>query len=69
MLPTLMKNYTIVVTAFESIGFNGLDLSGPRLSLCAPTIELNYTNINASGKGCESNTGLGAGVKGEYCAG
>lgn len=69
MFPTLMKNYTVVVTAFEKIAFDGLSLTGPRLSLCAPSIELNFTDVNASNKGCESNTGIGAGLKGEYCAG
>mmetsp|Transcript_32354 Transcript_32354/g.23370 ORF Transcript_32354/g.23370 Transcript_32354/m.23370 type:complete len:123 (+) Transcript_32354:1837-2205(+) len=65
----MMKNYTVVVMAFEEIDLKGVNLSGPRISMCAPSIQLIDSDINASWKGCQSNQGLGAGEQGDYCAG
>lgn len=64
----LMKNFTIQIIAFEKIDLYGSQITGPRISLCAPEIIVDNSDIDAEGKGCQPEKGIGKGHSPEYAS-
>ena len=64
-----MQNFTIYMIAFEKIRAVGFDVAGPRIGMCAPDIELVDSKVDACGRGCPANNGLGIIDAPGICAG
>ena len=48
---------------------NDSSLHGPRIGMCAPNINTNYSLLNAAEKGCPSGHGIGKGQTPIDCSG
>lgn len=48
---------------------NTASIKSPRIGLCSTNLLSIGSEINSSARGCQSDKGLGAGVKFEGCAG
>jgi hypothetical protein len=57
------------MVSFEGVMLRGVNITAPRVGICAPNITLFGSQIETSGRGCPSNRGVGAGVIGGYCSG
>jgi hypothetical protein len=63
------RNYTVYMVSFNSIDLSGATISGPRVGICSPNIDLYMTEIDAAGKGCVSDDGIGKGRADNQCSG
>lgn len=61
MIPTLMSNFTVYLISFSEIRAEGAEIQGPKIGFCAPNVTLSRTTVDAIGRGCPSDSGLGAG--------
>jgi hypothetical protein len=63
------RNYTVYMVAFESIDLSGATISGPRVGMCAPNVDLYMTEVDTAGKGCQADAGIGKGRADNQCSG
>ena len=64
-----MTNYTTFLIANDQMNILKSSIEGPRIGLCATNMTLAESKVDASGHGCLSDEGLGAGSQTGECAG
>mmetsp|Transcript_44143 Transcript_44143/g.42870 ORF Transcript_44143/g.42870 Transcript_44143/m.42870 type:complete len:229 (-) Transcript_44143:1273-1959(-) len=69
LYPSLMANFTLFLLTYGNFTGSYSNFIAPRQSFCASNVSFSQTFINSTGRGCISDTGLGAGVLTEGCAG
>jgi len=65
----IKQNFTSFIMSYESVNLVDSSIISNRISICAPTVNVETSQINANGKGCDSSNGLTAGSMYENCAG
>ena len=63
------NNYTVYVVGFKSIDLSGSTITGSRIGMCSPDVDLYMTNLDSAGMGCRSDHGIGRGRIGSDCSG
>jgi len=65
----LSNNYTIYLLSYGTITLSSFHIQGSRIGLCAENINANFGTVDATGRGCPSDQGLGHGNIKDGCAG
>ena len=68
-LPVLVNNYTVYIVAFGMADLSGVTIEAPRIGICAHDISLEGSKLDATGRGCVSDEGIGAGAGRATCSG
>jgi hypothetical protein len=68
-LKTLSQNYTVYLMSYQSIELNAATVSGSRIGVCSPDVNLTGSVLDAAHKGCSEGTGLGHGRGTHLCPG
>jgi hypothetical protein len=63
-----MNKWNVYMLALGELEIKDSKIDGPRIGLCSTQIDIIKTNIDASHKGCQHDSGLGRGSKKDYCA-
>ncbi|CDW79197.1 UNKNOWN [Stylonychia lemnae] len=64
----IQGNYTTFILAYDRIKVDSSNVAAPRIGMCSSTIQFTSSIFDTDGRGCPSDSGLGAGVKFEGCA-
>lgn len=65
----LKSNYTIYLISSGETKLSGAHITGSRIGICAASAEVKNSQIDASGRGCPSDSGLAKGLQYAKCAG
>lgn len=65
----LSNNYTIYIVSFNAINLLNGTVTGSRIGLCAPEINLTHSHLDAASLGCSPGHGLGHGIGNDLCPG
>ena len=61
VLHGLLTNYTTYLVADKQVLIKSASIEGPRIGICTTNLTMIDSELNASGKGCKSDEGLGRG--------
>jgi len=64
----VMNKWNVYMLSLGELAMTQARIDGPRIGLCANAIEIQDSDIEASGQGCQHDQGLGKGLKSEDCA-
>ena len=64
----IMRKWNVYMLSLGDLTMTKADVKGPRIGLCANGIGIGESRIDASGRGCMHDSGLGQGRISEDCA-
>ena len=64
----VMNKWNVYMLSLGELAMTKAKVEGPRIGLCANAIEIQDSDIEASGHGCQHDGGLGKGLKSGDCA-